>query len=150
MLHGIFRGQGKKDIRGMAERLIEKHNVFGFDPYPGEAVAFIVDTMQTVFHFYFSTASFADCVVAAVNQGGDAGTAGALAGMLAGATYGLSAIPAAWISALDRTVTAEIRRQAPQLLAIGGQRPLPYADEELSRPGCRRCGPQPPLHGLPE
>ena len=49
--------------------------------------------MQTVLHFYFSTDSFADCVIQAVNQGGDADTTGALAAMLAGATYGMAAIP---------------------------------------------------------
>lgn len=120
MLHCLLRGQGKEDLRHIADRLIEKHSVFSFDPYPGRQSAYIVDTMQTVFHFYFSTASFADCAVATVNQGGDADTTGALAGMLAGATYGLSAIPADWVSRLDRKVSIEIRRQAPQLLAIGG------------------------------
>ena len=41
--------------------------------------------------------------------------------MLAGATYGLDAIPKKWLARLDRKVTAEIRAQVPQLLAIAGR-----------------------------
>ena len=74
--------------------------------------------MQTVLHFYFGTESFADCVIQTVNQGGDADTTGALAGMLAGATYGMAAIPPAWLARLDPKVAAAIRQQVPALLAI--------------------------------
>ncbi len=123
MLHGLLGGQGKQDIRNIANSLAAKHSAFRFEPYPGRSSAFIADTMQTVFHFYFRTDSFARCVIETVNQGGDADTTGALAGMLAGATYGLAAIPTAWLSKLDRAVTAEIRRQVPQLLAISGAAP---------------------------
>jgi ADP-ribosyl-[dinitrogen reductase] hydrolase len=38
--------------------------------------------------------------------------------MLAGATYGASAIPSGWLGRLDRTVAAEIRQQIPKLLAM--------------------------------
>jgi ADP-ribosyl-[dinitrogen reductase] hydrolase len=38
--------------------------------------------------------------------------------MLAGATYGLAAIPQDWLAKLDRKVDAEIRAQVPALLAI--------------------------------
>lgn len=118
MVHALLRGQNKQEAREIAGRLTEKQPAFRFDPYPGRSSAFVVDTIQTVFHFYFSTDTFADCVIAAVNQGGDADTTGALAGMLAGVTYGLAAIPLRWLSRLDRNVTAEIRRQVPQLLSI--------------------------------
>jgi ADP-ribosyl-[dinitrogen reductase] hydrolase len=118
MVHALLGGQNKQEVRGIAGRLTEKHGAFRFDPYPGRSSAFVVDTIQTVFHFYFSTNAFADCVIAAVNQGGDADTTGALAGMLAGAAYGQAAIPSHWLSKLDRNVSAEICRQVPQLLSI--------------------------------
>ncbi len=118
MLHGLLRGQRREEIREIADRLAGEHSAFRFEPYPGRSSAFVGDTMQTVFHFYFSTGSFADCVTATVNQGGDADTTGALAAMLAGANYGLAAIPSAWLSRLDRKVTAEIREQVPRLLAL--------------------------------
>ncbi len=118
MAHGLMRGQGKEETRKLAEGLAAQHKAFRFEPYPGQCSAFVVDTMQTVLHFYLSSQSFADCVIQTVNQGGDADTAGALAGMLAGATYGLNAIPAKWLAKLDREVAAEIRTQARLLLAI--------------------------------
>jgi len=125
MLHCLLRGEGREKARKIADGLIERHSAFRFEPYRGTSSAFIVDTMQTVLHFYFGTDSFARCVIQTVNQGGDADTTGALAGMLAGANYGLAAIPAAWLSRLDRNVTAEIRRQVPRLLAIAGVRRQP-------------------------
>ncbi len=118
MAHGLMRGKGKEEARKLAEDLAAQHKAFRFEPYPGQCSAYIVDTMQTVLHFYLNSQSFADCVIQTVNQGGDADTAGALAGMLAGATYGLNAIPAKWLAKLDRDVAAEIRVQAPRLLAI--------------------------------
>jgi len=118
MVHILLSGQGKAETRKIAGALVEKHKNFHFDPYPGLSTAYVVDTLQTVLHFYFTAKSFADCLVQTVNQGGDADTTGALAGMLAGATYGLAAIPANWLGRLDRKVASEIRGQVPQLLAI--------------------------------
>jgi ADP-ribosyl-[dinitrogen reductase] hydrolase len=101
--------------------LVESHRAFRFEPYQGQSSGYIVDTMQTVLHFYFGTNSFADCVIQTVNQGGDTDTTGALVAMLAGATYGMAAIPATWLEKLDRTVAAEIREQVPKLLAISAR-----------------------------
>jgi ADP-ribosyl-[dinitrogen reductase] hydrolase len=47
-----------------------------------------------------TTDSFEEAVVQVVNLGGDADTAGAVAGALAGAAYGLEGIPARWRRAL--------------------------------------------------
>jgi ADP-ribosyl-[dinitrogen reductase] hydrolase len=118
MTHGLLRGHGKDHVRKTAEELAAKHKAFRFEPYPGQCSAFIVDTMQTVLHHTLAADSFADCVIRTVNQGGDADTAGALAGMLAGAAYGLDAIPPRWLAQLDRDVASAIRVQAPLLLAL--------------------------------
>jgi len=118
MTHRLLQGEGKQAARDEAEALAGQHSAFRFAPYPGRSSAFIVDTMQTVLHHYLGAESFTECLVQTVNQGGDADTAGALAGMLAGATYGSAAIPARWRDRLDREVTATIRAQAPKLLAI--------------------------------
>jgi ADP-ribosyl-[dinitrogen reductase] hydrolase len=134
MLQSLLSGQDRQAAYGLAGALIEKHSAFRFTPYNGRSSAFIVDTMQTVLHFYFATDSFADCVVQTVNQGGDADTTGALVAMLAGATYGLAAIPEAWLGKLDRRVSAEIREQVPRLLAITTH-PAPSRSEPTrSRP----------------
>ena len=121
MLHGLLSGRGKRAARDIADAAIDKQREFRFAPYHGRSSAYVVDTIQTVLHFYFATDSFADCVIQTVNQGGDADTTGALAAMLAGATYGLSSIPAAWLGKLDRTVAAEIRAQVPELLAVAAR-----------------------------
>jgi ADP-ribosyl-[dinitrogen reductase] hydrolase len=80
--------------------------------------AYIVDTIKTVFDGYFTTDNFEDCLVKTVNRGGDADTTGAIAGMLAGATWGAEAIPKAWMSKLDKAVVQEIREMVPALLDI--------------------------------
>ena len=121
MLHALLAGRGKRVAHDIADAAIEQHGDFRFEPYSGRCSAYVVDTMRTVLHFYFATESFADCVIQTVNQGGDADTAGALAAMLAGATYGLAAIPVDWLGGLDRTVAAEIRTQVPKLLAIAAR-----------------------------
>lgn len=118
MMHALLAGETKDTARAIADALVAEHRVFRFAPYRGLSSAYVVDTLQTVLHFYFNTASFAECVVLTVNQGGDADTTGALAGMLAGATYGASAIPWGWFNRLDRAVRAEIHAQTPKLLAI--------------------------------
>jgi ADP-ribosyl-[dinitrogen reductase] hydrolase len=122
MLHGVLSGGGKAAARDIAEALIGEHPAFRFAPYRGQSSAYVVDTMHTVLHFYFNTESFSDCVIEAVNQGGDADTTGALAAMLAGATYGLAAVPKKWINKLDKTIAAEVRQQVPDLLAIAAGR----------------------------
>jgi poly(ADP-ribose) glycohydrolase ARH3 len=47
------------------------------------------------------TESFRDAVVLAVNLGGDTDTIGAMAGAIAGAYYGYSEIPQAWLDPLE-------------------------------------------------
>lgn len=118
LVHGLMRGGGKAAARPIADALVAEQPAFAFAPYRGRSSAFVVDTLQTVLHFYFATDSFADCVVRTVNQGGDADTTGAIAGALAGATYGLDAIPKRWLKALDRDVAVAIRALVPRLLAI--------------------------------
>ena len=53
-----------------------------------------------------------------VNQGGDADTTGAIAGMIAGAFYGLDAIPARWLKKLNREVREEVENQAVRLVQL--------------------------------
>ncbi len=121
MTQALLAGGGKTAARAKADALAKAHPELCFEPYPGKSSAYVVETMQTVLHCYFATNSFADCLVETVNQGGDADTTGALAGMLAGASYGLAAIPQDWLARLDRKVAAEIRQQVPQLLALSAR-----------------------------
>ena len=102
----------------IAAELIRRHPAFQFRPWPGRTSGYIVDTVQTVFDGFFNTDNFEDCLVRVVNRGGDSDTAGALAGQLAGALYGVRGIPARWLEKLDPAVTAAIRHQTPRLLSL--------------------------------
>lgn len=117
MVHRLIRGGGVVAAREEANALIAQHRQFKFQPYRGLATAYVVDTVQTVFHHYFQTDSVENCVVETVNQGGDADTTGAIAGMLAGATYGVEDIPSRWLRKLDSKVYDEICQQTDALLA---------------------------------
>ncbi|WP_026791035.1 ADP-ribosyl-[dinitrogen reductase] hydrolase [Pleomorphomonas oryzae] len=118
MVVALLAGDGKAVAMELAEQLVGRYPTFRFVPYSGMSSAYVVDTLQTAFDGYFSTASFEDCLIRVVNQGGDADTAGAIAGALAGATYGLNAIPKRWLKALDRETVATIRALVPRLLVI--------------------------------
>jgi len=65
--------------------------------------------------------------VGTVNQGGDADTAGAIVGAIAGAYYGLESIPTRWIKKLPAALVTELRQLSKQLVLsspLGRGRPL--------------------------
>ena len=57
-------------------------------------------TLESAVWGLLTTDSFEEAVVQVVNLGNDADTAGAVVGALAGAAYGLEAVPATWRAAL--------------------------------------------------
>lgn len=118
MIHRALRGEGSAGVRAEATRLLEIDKRFRFTPYRGFSSAYVVDTMQTVLHFYFQTDSLRSCIVETVNQGGDADTTGAIGGMLAGATYGARALPTDWTRKLDKSIASDIRAQTRALLML--------------------------------
>ena len=118
MVSLLINGQGPDACLLEAERLIAVHAEFAYKPYPEKASGYIVDTVQTVLHYFFNSESFESCLIATVNQGGDADTTGALAGMLAGARYGVEQIPPRWLERLDGVVVERIRRQVEELLRL--------------------------------
>ncbi len=64
---------------------------------PGiRGTGFVVDALEAALWALHSTASYEDGVLAAVNLGEDADTTAAIFGQLAGALYGVDAIPARW------------------------------------------------------
>ena len=71
--------------------------------WPREKVksgGFVLDTLGAAIWCFANTASYAECVLAAVNLGSDSDTTACVAGALAGAYYGYGAIPAEWLEAL--------------------------------------------------
>ena len=118
LLHLAIKGASKARLLREAEGLVAACPSFRYTPYPGLATGYVVDTMQTVLHHFFRSRSFEECVVATVNQGGDADTTGAIAGGLAGAYYGIDALPKRWLKKLDQNLTGEISRLADRLVSL--------------------------------
>ena len=71
-----------------------------------------------MFQSFFETDNFRTCLINVVNRGGDADTTGAIAGMLAGALYGLDQIPKVWQKSLDSNISQACTSQAQQLIHI--------------------------------
>jgi ADP-ribosyl-[dinitrogen reductase] hydrolase len=63
---------------------------------------YVLDTLTASLWCLLTTSSFAECVLKAVNLGDDTDTTGCVAGGLAGAYYGLEAIPPEWWGGLPR------------------------------------------------
>ena len=61
---------------------------------------FVLDTLGAAIWCFANTNSYANCVLAAVNLGGDTDTTACVAGALAGAAYGYGFIPKMWLEAL--------------------------------------------------
>ncbi len=118
MVQAALLGADRFQLHAMARELIAAYPTFRFNNYKGLASGYVVDTLQTVFHYFFTTASFEECLIGVVNQGGDADTTGAIAGMLAGAFYGLESLPKQWLRKLDRNVKDEVQQSATALLEL--------------------------------
>ncbi|AEG02127.1 ADP-ribosyl-[dinitrogen reductase] hydrolase [Methylomonas methanica] len=112
----LIKGEAVADCKREIDSLIGQFGEFAYQPYPGKASGYIVDTLQTVLHYFFNTGDFESCLIATVNQGGDADTTGALAGMLAGAAYGVDTIPQRWLTRLEPDVAQQLRKQTLGLI----------------------------------
>lgn len=60
----------------------------------------VARTLETALWALHHTESFEQALIAATSLGGDADSIGAVTGMLAGATYGLGAVPKRWLHEL--------------------------------------------------
>ncbi len=63
---------------------------------------YVLHTLQAALWCFLKTETYADCVLQAVNLGQDTDTTAAVAGGLAGLTYGQESIPARWLDVLAR------------------------------------------------
>jgi ADP-ribosyl-[dinitrogen reductase] hydrolase len=91
----------------------------GYRSKPRDAIrgtGYVIDSLEAAIWCVATTDSFAGAVLTAANLGDDADTTAAICGQLAGALYGESAIPAAWVDVL--TLGTEIRALADALQAL--------------------------------
>jgi ADP-ribosyl-[dinitrogen reductase] hydrolase len=119
MVQDALRGEDKNHLlHRHAHPLAARHPEFKFRAVrpSSNPSGYVVDTMQAVFQSFFDTDDFRECLIDVVNRGGDADTTGAIAGMLAGALYGLEAIPEIWLNTLDANTRQSCEAQALALI----------------------------------
>lgn len=119
MVQDFIAGRGIVEVlHGRAHALGARIPAFAFrGKRCDNPSGYVVDTLRAVFQAFFDTDDFEQCLLDVVNRGGDADTTGAIAGMLAGARYGLAGIPGRWLQALDPQIRDRCITQARSLLA---------------------------------
>ena len=111
MLVKALAGKEKTDVlvgRGKLLRgcLVEKIESIACGAYTGKdesrirGTGYVVDSLEAALWCFAQTDSFRDAIVKAVNLGDDADTTGAVCGQIAGAFYGETGIPDAWLERL--------------------------------------------------
>jgi ADP-ribosyl-[dinitrogen reductase] hydrolase len=80
------------------------------------ATGYVLDTMQAAFWAVTQHTTLEEAIIAGVNLGQDSDTTGAVAGALAGARWGVAAIPDRWLSVLQPR--AELTALADGLLEL--------------------------------
>jgi ADP-ribosyl-[dinitrogen reductase] hydrolase len=126
LLCRAFAGQEKKAILAppspdeISTRLAPKIATIATGAYqnkPRDRIVgngYVVNSLEAALWCFASTDSYQDAVLAATNLGDDADTTAAICGQIAGAYYGVDAIPAAWLAQV--ALRAEIESLADQLL----------------------------------
>ncbi|WP_341888511.1 ADP-ribosyl-[dinitrogen reductase] hydrolase [Variovorax sp. YR752] len=122
LLRALLAGADGQALARHVAALVDAQPAFRFQPYPGRASGYVVDTVQTVLHCILLHDDFEAAVTTAVNFGEDADTSGALVGMLAGARCGARALPQRWLGRVNREVVQRITDQASALVAIALER----------------------------
>lgn len=119
----LFAGAQKSELRALADRLVQDHPQYRFDKRRAtNPSGYIVHTLKVVFQAFFEQSDFESILIDVVNRGGDADTTGAIAGMLAGACFGLESIPERWLRRLNPKVKARCMQQTLDLLAMAESR----------------------------
>src|SRR5262249_29192732 len=110
MLFRALAGQPKESVlfdpNGLREPLSAKIEAIAQGEYRNkpeadiESSGYVVHTLEAALWAFLRTDSFKDAILTVVNLGGDADSTGAVCGQIAGAYYGVSAIPAGWLEKL--------------------------------------------------
>lgn len=110
LIAAALRGASKVDIFQLLPAWSPK------PPARLKPTGYVVDSLETALNCFHSTGDFRDGCLMAANLGGDSDTIAAIFGQLAGAFYGESGIPAAWLERL--AWRAEIAARAEKLFHL--------------------------------
>lgn len=134
MISQLVKGTGKwPAFRYAAEKAVKDDGFFENlilassgkrDPSSGLAV----DTIVLAVNSFTAAKTFEEAVVSAVNLGGDTDTIGAVAGAIAGAHWGVKAIPERWSSKLNPYSVEKIKEIARTLFELSSKERKNYAE----------------------
>lgn len=117
MLHSLAERESEKNGKRIISDILlaNSGSAMRYDPETLSGDSFAptpsgwgVASLQSALHCIFTTDSFEEALVKAVNLGGDADTIGAITGGLAGALYGYDSVPERWKARLDSKVSSEL------------------------------------------
>jgi len=121
----ILRGERGNLLSTIRDRIEQPEvsraldEVSRLNPRELEPSAYVLDTLKAALWCFLTTTSFENAVVTAVNLGGDTDTVGAVCGALAGASYGIQAVPCRWLEPLqDRDEILGLARGIYELAVV--------------------------------
>lgn len=95
------------------------HSIFKIKE-PMEPTGCVINTMNNACYYALNCNSFEECIINAVNDGGDADTIAAIAGSIAGAIFGYDSIPKRWKEVFKTNPlnyeTIELFEKVPEVL----------------------------------
>ena len=125
ILHAALNGEDRETLLGAGACLVLTHDgvrAAAQGAWRAKSVesirgsGYVVESLEAALWCFAQTTSYRDAVLAAANLGDDADTTAAITGQLAGAFYGVDAIPAAWRTQLTRGT--EIEDMALELFSM--------------------------------
>src|ERR1035437_6133303 len=132
ILHGALSGCGKEKLleticfRPREPKLAELA-IGAFIAKSEESIrgtGYCAESLEAALWCFFNTDSFEQAVLRAVNLGDDADTTGAIVGQIAGAFYGMAAIPVTWIERLAMRDDIETMASKLHQRFVRGEAPL--------------------------
>jgi ADP-ribosyl-[dinitrogen reductase] hydrolase len=121
LLHAALRGESRTQVLTFSPALFsarplhrEVETLLATLDAPARSNGGALDVLRLALRAFSATDNFRDGALLAVNQGGNSDAIGAVYGQLAGAHYGVNAIPPAWLAAL--ALRAKIESLADALL----------------------------------
>lgn len=117
LLLKALNGDSKEEM----ERYAKEHPIFYLDEYDGMSGGYVVETMRSIMHCFFSTSSLKEALTLAANLGHDTDTIAALTGGIAGAYYGLAGFPKEWLADMNPYVLEECIAISRKLLRLSDE-----------------------------
>ena len=109
ILANILHGYGQEEaIQNAVDKMLRRsevvsrsvQSVFEKESDELQPTGFVLDTLEMALWYFYHSESFEEALVHAVNRGGDADTIAAVTGALAGAYFGMEALPERWLEVL--------------------------------------------------